>query len=153
MHRDSPVAPVTDEESSLVSEISSSDHSVLVTVRGELADHINRRFKALLVPRLGSERIFHLSMQEDRQPNEIRIQRKGDHRIPKVRSSASLGPYRQSRLSNATRSGAKKSWRNRPPRRHDEGVVRGSTSGQGSSATNRQPAGNVSTPDVCEKNP
>lgn len=27
-------------------------------------------------------------MQEDRQPNETRLQRKGDNRIPKVRSSA-----------------------------------------------------------------
>ena len=28
------------------------------------------------------------NMQEDRQPNETRMQRKGDHRVPKVQSSA-----------------------------------------------------------------
>lgn len=123
-------------------------------------------------PRLGSERIFHLSMQEDRQPNEIRIQRKGDHRIPKVRSSASLGPYRQSRFPNATRSKANKPWRKGTSRNHHEGVsvdtgdspgtqrwngqqkpslppLRGSTSTvRDKPTTNRQPGGNVSTPDM-----
>jgi len=39
MGRDSPVTLVSDEEPSLVSEISFTQVSVLVTVRGGLADH------------------------------------------------------------------------------------------------------------------
>ena len=39
-------------------------------------------------------------MEEDRQPNERRLQRKGDHRVPSVRSSAA-----QKRIQT------KKSWR------------------------------------------
>ena len=47
--------------------------------------------------------VRYTSMQEDRQPNETRIQRKGDHRVPKVRSSVNLGRFLhryQSRLSH-----------------------------------------------------
>ena len=171
MCRDSLVAPVSDKQFSCVLEISSAFWSEANSITR------NRRLTALLVPGLGSERIFYLSMQEDRQPNEIRAQRKGDHRIPKVRSSTSLGRYRQSRISDTTRFKPKKSWRhNRTPRNHDEAVVtttdvlssargsnrrpnlppppqQGSTSAQDRSATDRQPiASSVSTADIYEEN-
>lgn len=73
-------------------------------------------------------------MEEDRQPNERRLQRKGDHRVPKVRSSGVQKYFH-----------TKKSWRNKPrgkkttPRVHNTGSVgilddafgeRGSSGGQ-----------------------
>lgn len=61
-------------------------------------------------------------MQEDRQPNEIRTQRKGDHRIPKVRSSTSLGRHRSSDTTRF-KPNKSKSRRKRASRDQNGGVA------------------------------
>jgi hypothetical protein len=71
-------------------------------------------------------------MQEDRQPNESRTQRKGDHRVPKVRSSASLARSRsrQFRLPHPPPSKTKKNRRNLTPREHDGSFMAISNNGR-----------------------
>ena len=79
-----------------MSEVRPTAARVKVAVKGRLADHINRRSRTLSFflesadfgfPDLG------LSMQEDLQPNETRLQRKGDHHVPRVQSSATMGHF------------------------------------------------------------
>lgn len=157
-----------------MSETSVTEASVQITVRGELADHGNRRSRALLTPRTGSGQIFYLSMQEDQQPNETWAQCRRDNRIPTVVSSASLGQFRHRRSRPSTSPWLKTKKRRGPtPGDHDTGfkvssnnpsgkhrsmwrqkntphLRRGSASARDKSPTNPRllVADNVRTPDV-----
>jgi len=107
-------------------------------------------------------------MEEDRQPNERRLQRKGDHRVPRVRSSA-VQKYSHTKKSRHKKPPGKKT----TPRVHNTGSVgtlddafgeRGSSgvrslpppplrdfgSAQGESPADRRPTTtSVSVHDVC----
>lgn len=90
-------------------------------------------------------------MQEDRQPNERRIQRKGDHRVPKVRSSANSKRSHKSRVPRLSQSPrlrkTDKSQRKKPTSRRGS-KFRGSNPAQGQSATSRRlTPDSVSIPD------
>lgn len=111
-------------------------------------------------------------MQEDLQPNEMRMQHKGDHRVPKVWSTnPSHFPRRQPRPSHLPRPRQKKERRRKKatPRDHDAGAtdtpgtlfgeqglsrglpptLRGLNPAWGRSETNGRPAVNsVSIPDM-----
>ena len=90
-------------------------------------------------------------MQEDRQPNERRIQRKGDHRVPKVLSLANSKRYHKSRVPRLSQSPrfrkTEKSQRKKLTSRRDS-KLRGSNPAQGKSATSqRLTPDSVSIPD------
>ncbi|KAF9649641.1 WD40 repeat-like protein [Thelephora ganbajun] len=88
-------------------------------------------------------------MQEDHQPNETRIQCKGDHRVPKVRSEVNPGYplYRQPRPSYPQFLRTKKPWEKKERgsnlgQRFPPPSQRGSDPARDKSATNRRPATN-----------